>query len=151
MAHSFAFVDSEGDPKGLISCGSDDQYVHLQTYGDTQAVIVSSEADNDSIMVTGWYNLEDDEWATRVACPAPYYVWKNKQWTFDAEAFFNVLRLQRGQLISESDWTQFSDSPLTAEKKSEWAIYRQALRDIPATYSNATSIDDITWPTQPEN
>jgi hypothetical protein len=61
------------------------------------------------------------------------------------------LRLQRGQLISESDWTQFSDSPLTAEKKSEWAIYRQALRDIPATYSNATSIDDITWPTQPEN
>ena len=150
MANNFAFVDKEGDPKGLISGGSDDQYIHLMHYGETQAVIVSSEADNDLIMVTGWYDLDADRWRTRVSCPAPYYAWKDKQWTFGKEAFFNALRLQRGQFISESDWTQFADSPLTTTKKTEWAAYRQALRDIPETYADATSLDDIIWPIKPE-
>jgi|TARA_R110002073_G_scaffold306227_2_gene475450 hypothetical protein len=62
-----------------------------------------------------------------------------------------TIRKYRNALLTESDWTQSADSPLTETKKSEWASYRQLLRDIPATYSDATSIDDITWPTQPEN
>ena len=43
----------------------------------------------------------------------------------------------RNQLLSDSDWTQFNDSPLTGEVKTSWATYRQTLRDI-------TSTDD--WP-----
>ena len=149
MAHSFAFVDNEGDPKGLVSGGSDDQYVHLQMYGDTRAVVVTSEADNDSIMVTGWYNLDTDEWSTRVVCPAPYYVWKDKQWTFDAQVFLRDLRATRGTLLLSSDWTQVNDSPLTDEKKLEWAVYREALRDVPENNTHVTSTDEVSWPTEP--
>jgi len=59
-------------------------------------------------------------------------------------------RANRNVRLQKSDWTQFPDSPLTAEQKAEWATYRQALRDIPATYSDADSLDAIIWPIQPE-
>ena len=36
----------------------------------------------------------------------------------------------RERLLRDSDWTQLPDSPLTPEKKAEWVLYRQALRDI---------------------
>jgi hypothetical protein len=38
--------------------------------------------------------------------------------------------------LQSSDWTQLSDSPATA---SDWATYRQALRDLPAVadFANA--------------
>lgn len=41
-------------------------------------------------------------------------------------------RKNRDELLAASDWTQMPDSPLSDEKKSEWATYRQALRDITA-------------------
>lgn len=34
--------------------------------------------------------------------------------------------------LKGSDWTQLPDSPLTAEKKQEWASYRTAMRDLPS-------------------
>lgn len=37
----------------------------------------------------------------------------------------------RVQFLKASDWTQLPDSPLSEEEKNEWAVYRQALRDIP--------------------
>ena len=60
------------------------------------------------------------------------------------------VRRQRDTRLQESDWTQFPDSPLSDSKKTEWATYRQSLRDIPETYSEVTSLDDIIWPIQPE-
>jgi hypothetical protein len=60
-----------------------------------------------------------------------------------------MLRIKRGQLLSESDWTQTLDTPLTDSKKAEWATYRQSLRDLPSNNSDATSIDDVTFPTEP--
>ena len=42
------------------------------------------------------------------------------------------LRRLRNAFLRECDWTQFADSPLTAEQKQAWATYRQALRDLPA-------------------
>ena len=59
------------------------------------------------------------------------------------------VRRKRNTLLSESDWTQMSDSPLSASKKTEWATYRQTLRDIPTAQSSVTDIDNITWPTKP--
>ena len=60
------------------------------------------------------------------------------------------IRVRRNERLIKSDWTQSPDSPLTDAKKAEWTTYRQALRDIPETYSDATSLDDIIWPTKPE-
>ena len=56
-----------------------------------------------------------------------------------------ILRKQRDQLLSSSDWTQMPDSPLTDAKKQEWAVYRQQLRDMPST----ADPENPTWPSQP--
>ena len=48
-------------------------------------------------------------------------------------------------LLKESDWTQFGDSPLSDSKKTEWATYRQSLRDLPAQ----SGFPDIDMPTKP--
>lgn len=53
------------------------------------------------------------------------------------------VRDERNGLLSESDWTQLPDSPVDS---STWAVYRQALRDLP---SQAGFPHDVTWPTKP--
>jgi hypothetical protein len=58
------------------------------------------------------------------------------------------LRTRRRHELIACDWTQGADSPLSDSKKTEWATYRQALRDLPST--TYTAIDDIVWPTKPE-
>ena len=60
------------------------------------------------------------------------------------------LRNYRGAMLDSSDWTQVPDSPLSDTKKTEWATYRQALRDLPPAYSNIENISEVTWPTAPE-
>lgn len=62
------------------------------------------------------------------------------------EVIWEPVRLKRDRLIRDTDWTQMTDAPLTPEKKAEFLAYRQALRDIPQTYSNP---DDVVWPTKP--
>ena len=63
--------------------------------------------------------------------------------------FWGQIRIERNVLLSECDWTQTLDSPLTDSKKAEWVTYRQSLRDLPANNSSASAIDDVTFPTQP--
>lgn len=62
----------------------------------------------------------------------------------------NLIRERRKLLLQGCDWTQTADSPLTPEKKSEWAVYRQALRDLPDEQGGVNSIDDVAWPTPPQ-
>ena len=61
-----------------------------------------------------------------------------------------ILRLKRDALLTESDWTQVNDSPLTDAKKTEWATYRQELRDLPSSHQSTTNFDDVVFPTQPD-
>ena len=53
------------------------------------------------------------------------------------------VRAERNTKLAATDWTQITDS--TADKTA-WAVYRQALRDIPAQAGFPWT---ITWPTQP--
>ena len=55
------------------------------------------------------------------------------------------IRSRRNIELNESDWTQISDSPLTVEKKEEFKVYRQELRDI----TKYDSPYDVIWPEQP--
>lgn len=64
--------------------------------------------------------------------------------------FWETIRLQRNELLNQSDWTQVNDSPLSDSKKQEWATYRQSLRDLPATYQSVNNIADVIFPTMPE-
>lgn len=60
----------------------------------------------------------------------------------------SVIRLNRDKLLAVSDWTQFADSPLTDEKKKEWQVYRQALRDMPE--KGCADLDNPCWPIIPK-
>lgn len=39
-------------------------------------------------------------------------------------------RKKRNQLLTESDWTQIPNTPLTEEQKNSWEDYRNKLRNI---------------------
>lgn len=60
------------------------------------------------------------------------------------EAAWDALRAKRDALLAASDWTQLPDAPVDAEA---WAVYRQALRDLPENTSNP---EEPTWPSLPE-
>ena len=62
---------------------------------------------------------------------------KNEKW--------EEVRDIRDSLLSQSDWTQFQDSPITGSLLTDWQTYRQGLRDI-TTQDNPYS---LTWPTKP--
>ena len=53
-----------------------------------------------------------------------------------------LLRAERDTRLAATDWWASSDLTMTTAQTN----YRQALRDVPA---NATSLDDVTWPTKP--
>ena len=55
------------------------------------------------------------------------------------------LRGNRNQLLAQCDWTQIPDCSIS--NKAEWATYRQALRDFPATVADARL--PIEWPHDP--
>lgn len=57
-----------------------------------------------------------------------------------------IVRADRTLMLSQSDFTQVADSPMTAEKRAEWATYRQALRDL----TTQTDPFNIVWPTSPD-
>ena len=57
-------------------------------------------------------------------------------------------RATRNQLLSDSDWTQMPDSPLTDEAKALWVTYRTALRDLP-DHADWPNLTDADWPTAP--
>lgn len=61
------------------------------------------------------------------------------------EIKWSEVRSTRNTLLTESDWTQFQDSPITGSSLTDWQTYRQSLRDI----TNQSDPYNITWPTKP--
>jgi len=103
--------------------------------------------DIDKIPTENRIELTYDEWQEGIdtRCKVTYGKHTLNPFTSDEqlEAKLISIRLKRNGLLKESDWTQFNDSPLSAEKKNEWVIYRQELRDI-------TNTTPYVYPTKPE-
>lgn len=57
---------------------------------------------------------------------------------------WDTIRQTRDELIKSSDWIFFPD--VTLKNKEAWLAYRQALRDIPSTFSNPS---EVVWPEKP--
>lgn len=91
--------------------------------------------------------LTYDEWQEAITSRCKYINGVHTQNPFtndeQAERDLITVRLKRNGLLRESDWTQFNDSPLSAENKLEWVTYRQTLRDI-------TNTTPYVYPTEPE-
>lgn len=58
---------------------------------------------------------------------------------------WDTIRKQRNDRLSESDWTQLPDVPLTSEQIIAWREYRRILRDITIQDNPA----NIVWPVEP--
>jgi hypothetical protein len=92
-------------------------------------VELSSRHDGD----IGWTLLPNNEWYN----PNPPVLWTNAQ----------KIRNIRNFRLKQSDKYVIPDFPITPEKKQEWSVYRQELRDIT---SQSTFPDSVVWPTKPE-
>jgi len=64
----------------------------------------------------------------------------------ETDRAWTILRNRRNGYLTDSDWTQALDSPLSDSKKTEWATYRQTLRDLP---SNTTDPTNPNFPDKP--
>ena len=91
-------------------------------------------------------------WQTREAPPNDYCRWDatTSTWTWDNADVMKEVRGRRNSILRGTDWTQMSDSPLEESKKTEWATYRQSLRDLPANQPSPQSLEAVVWPTKPE-
>lgn len=56
------------------------------------------------------------------------------------------LREKRNQLLAKTDWTQGGDLPQAL--KEPWAVYRQALRDLPQ-HPDWPDFQLVPWPEEP--
>lgn len=65
-----------------------------------------------------------------------------KQTELENAAKLDALRTERTKRLADTDHYGLSDQTMSAAMTT----YRQALRDIT---DNATSLDDVTWPTKP--
>lgn len=70
----------------------------------------------------------------------------NEEIEFRIQRIRGAAITRRDAELNRSDWTQFNDVPLTTEKKQEFAVYRQALRDIT---QQPGFPETITWPDPP--
>lgn len=57
-------------------------------------------------------------------------------------------RVTRNKLLADTDWTQMNDSPLANDVKTQWATYRQELRDM-SDLDAWPNIADDDWPVAP--
>jgi len=63
---------------------------------------------------------------------------------YPEDTIANNVRVERDQLLKDSDWTQIADAPVD---QAAWATYRQALRDIPEQEGFPLS---FSWPAKPQ-
>ena len=79
----------------------------------------------------------------------------NKISELDSAEAMRLLREERNQLLSETDWVAARSIETGVAISNDWKTYRQALRDLPA--SSSPSLDEyydldlmsVTWPTKP--
>jgi hypothetical protein len=102
----------------------------------------------------GLYPIVGDEpsHTDRERIAGPQYVFDgaqvNRVFTVEAipdEEVAGQVRAARNEKLAASDWTQGKDIPDNVS--SAWAVYRQALRDVPSQTGFPWSVQ---WPTQPE-
>lgn len=96
------------------------------------------------------WSLNGDDYSGLVwlsGTPKPSQVELDEAWPAVRDALaWDAVRDERDRLLAACDWTQIPDAPLSVAEKQSWAVYRQALRDIP---QNFESPGDVVWPEQP--
>ena len=104
-------------------------------------------------MTNYWFNLTDQTFVkVESEQPNQYAIYDptTKTWSWEAAAVFSDIRRERNGLLGRTDWTQLSDTNLTAEQKAEAVDYRRALRDVTNGLNNPVDTSAVDWPTIPD-
>ncbi len=150
MTTTVAIINSEGEIVQIYSSGQEVEAEGPWGPDNSMTVVhISGGVGNTNTFITQQY-YKDGVWLERSVRPNTYYNWKDEAWVQDVAGLYAAVRQERGNLLTMSDWTQYVDSPLTDQKKFEWAEYRQTLRDIMAILpSDLKDPEDLQWPTPP--
>lgn len=79
----------------------------------------------------------------------PKYDDPTEQSAWEAECLdvqWGIVRTERNRLLTETDYIDLPNTPVTTDCKNNFLIYRQSLRNI----TQQTDPYNITWPQQPE-
>ena len=89
------------------------------------------------------------EWVDNNPDPQPTQAELEAAWAEIADDIaWLPVRDKRNGLLRKSDWTAVTDTALSEADQTDWEDYRQALRDIPQTYSDDP--ENVVWPEAPE-
>ena len=95
------------------------------------------------------------EWLDSVQTKPTETEINNKISELDAAEPMRLLREERNQLLSETDWVVTRSIETGVAISDAWKTYRQTLRDLPASSSPSLNqyydldFSSVTWPTKP--
>jgi hypothetical protein len=145
-----AFIFENGEISHIISPGRDDMYENEAYYDNLLAVHISANEDPVEFSDTLFWSFQASRFLPKPSRPSFAHDWHNSgTWVFNQDKFWTFIRNKRSHELYLSDWTQMPDAPLTEEEKEEWRLYRQSLRDIPASNQGVTVESLINWPEKP--
>jgi hypothetical protein len=150
----YAFVDANGEIRNLMDVAPSAAQYELGSTVDGLTVVDGSTLDVDMGEAVETKYWKDGAWETRSLRPQgdlSYWDSAAEMWRLDNVKLQSYIRQVRNDKLTECDWTQMPDAPLTQAKKDEWITYRQELRDLPALYENATDFTSVVWPTAPSS
>ena len=97
----------------------------------------------------------DLEWLDSGATKPTETEINNKISELDAAEPMRLLREERNQLLSETDWVAARSIETGVAISNDWKTYRQALRDLPSSSSPRLydyynlNFSSVTWQTKP--
>ena len=104
---------------------------------------------NAKFIITGNFSFNDITWQDERPQPTEEEI-NFKIQELEAAEPMRLLRQQRNQKLSETDWMANSDVVMS----DDWKTYRQALRDLPSTaeptLNEQGNLTNVTWPIKPE-
>jgi hypothetical protein len=144
----FAYVTNKGEVAHIIEPATEDALQDGQVVGEYLVVEVPYQEDTTELLTTRVYDAVSKQWSNRAPRPSVAHYWDGG-WKLDQTKLQQEIRTKRSFLLAKTDWTQVADAPISEQRKQDWRVYRQALRDLPQTYANIISIDEVQWPTPP--
>tara|TARA_A200000159_G_C7281581_1_gene321704 strand:- start:38 stop:520 length:483 start_codon:yes stop_codon:yes gene_type:complete len=155
MIHHLVWVDGEGDIKMVkIAKGDNNPSNGSIDLANNNWIILHKMEPIENMqefMEERYWNSAESIFKQRTARPNRLATWVNQAWTWDSNLLLDDIRVERNMRLFHSDWTVFTDSPLSDSEKTEAQTYRAALRNFPSTVdmSSVTSVSDAPWPTKP--
>jgi hypothetical protein len=141
--------DSDGNIQNVGTCL--ESVFHLYKSDDVTYVAGIASSNINYVLNGVLKEYTPEELTLKSNSPGLGYKWigKDRVWVDvnSRELTENVVKEKRNQLLFDSDWTQIPNNPLTAQQQTNWATYRQQLRDI--TIQSGYPFN-IAWPTKPQ-